>query len=109
MYKVWMMIINYARPHVAQTTQDLLGRTKWEVLQHPSYSPDLSTCDYHVFVPLKKSLKGRRFKSDAEVEFAVSEWFHKQPQEFYQQGIYRLLLQWDSCLNAVSYTHLLCI
>jgi hypothetical protein len=27
----------------------------------PPYSPDLSPCDYHVFGPLKKTLKGRRF------------------------------------------------
>ena len=53
--------------------QDLVCCMKWEVLQHPPYSPDLSPCDYHVFGTLKKSLKGRRFKLDAEVEFAVSE------------------------------------
>ena len=72
--------------------QDLLGRMKWEVLQHSPFIPDLSPCDYHVFGPLKKSLKGRRFKSDSEVEFAVSEWFRKHPQDF--------------TIRAVSYTHL---
>ena len=70
-----------ARPHVAQTIQDLLGRIKWKVLQHPPYSPDLSPSDYHVFGPLKKSIKGRQVQRFyAEVEFAVSEWFRKQPQ-----------------------------
>ena len=46
-----------ARPHVPQTIQDLLSRIKWEVLQHPPYSPDMSPCDYHVFGPLKKITK----------------------------------------------------
>jgi hypothetical protein len=32
------------------------------------YSPDISLCDYHMFGPLKKALRGRRFSSDEAVE-----------------------------------------
>uniref|UniRef100_A0A1Y1LBA1 Tc1-like transposase DDE domain-containing protein n=1 Tax=Photinus pyralis TaxID=7054 RepID=A0A1Y1LBA1_PHOPY len=86
-----------ARPDVTQAIQELLSRMKWEVLQQPPYSPDLSPCNYYVFGPLRQSLKGRRrFKSDTEVDFAVGEWFRKEPQEFYQHRIYRLVKQWDS-------------
>ena len=46
-----------ARPHVAQTIQDLLGCMKWAVLQHPPYSPDLSPCDYRVFWAIKEITK----------------------------------------------------
>lgn len=59
--------------HLVKLVQDLLGLMHWEVLQRPPYTPDLSPCDLHVYDPLKESLKGRRFNSDAEVEFAVGE------------------------------------
>jgi len=39
----------------------------WECLDHPPSSPDLAPSDYHLFLGLKKELKGRHFSSDAEV------------------------------------------
>lgn len=52
--------------------QDLLDGMKLEVLQHTPRSADLSPCDFHVCWSKsnKKSLKGRRFNSNAVVEFA---------------------------------------
>lgn len=89
-----------ARPHVANQVQDLFQRFKWEMLRHPPYSPDLSPCDFHIFGPLKKALKGQRFQSDAEVQDAVRDWFDSQPSKFYMDGICKLVTQWDKCLNA---------
>jgi hypothetical protein len=38
----------------------------FQCLDHPPYSPDLATSDYHVFSGLKKKeLKGRHFSSEA--------------------------------------------
>ncbi|GFV09919.1 hypothetical protein TNCV_2318491 [Trichonephila clavipes] len=37
-----------------------LVRKNLDVLEHPSYSPDVSPCDYYTFGTLKKSLMGRR-------------------------------------------------
>ena len=34
---------------------------------HPPYSPDLSPCDYAIFGPLKKALRGKRFTSDDDL------------------------------------------
>ena len=38
----------------------------------PPYSPDLSPCDYHLFVPLKEALGGQRFDDDTGVEELVA-------------------------------------
>jgi histone-lysine N-methyltransferase SETMAR len=66
-----VMLHDNACPHAAHTTWDTLRRFGWGVLDHPPYSPDLSPCDYHVFGPLKKTLKGRQFNSDEAVREAV--------------------------------------
>ncbi|GBO26065.1 hypothetical protein AVEN_258180-1 [Araneus ventricosus] len=41
-------------PHVAKKTLEFLEKFRWEVLQHPPYSLDISPCDSHIFGPLKK-------------------------------------------------------
>lgn len=35
-----------ARPRSAQRTHDLLGKFKWDVFNHPPYSPDLAPSDH---------------------------------------------------------------
>ena len=35
-----------ATPHRAICVRDLLQRWRWEVLEHPPYSPDFSPCGY---------------------------------------------------------------
>jgi histone-lysine N-methyltransferase SETMAR len=78
----------------ANRTRELLGRYNWEVLDHPSYSPDLAPSDFHLFGPLKKHLGGRRFSTD-EVQQAVISWL----QEFDTDFFYALVYRWDKCLG----------
>jgi histone-lysine N-methyltransferase SETMAR len=93
-----LMLHDNARPHAAHTTWDTLRRFGWGVLDHPPYRPDLSLCDCHVFGPLKKTLKGRRFNSDEAVREAVEQWVH--PATFFVEGITKLVQRWDKCLNS---------
>jgi histone-lysine N-methyltransferase SETMAR len=95
-----LMLHDNARPHAAHATRDTLSHFGWGVLDHSHYSPDLSLCDYHVFGPLKKTLKGRRFNSDEEVCEAVEQWFIQQPVSFFAEGITKLVQHWDKCLNS---------
>ena len=69
---------------------------------HPLYSPDFSLCDYAIFGPLKKALRGKRFTSDDDVKRYVQNWFTTQPWEFYETAIHHLVLQWDKCLDSQS-------
>jgi hypothetical protein len=71
-----------------------------EVLGHTAYIPDLLLCDFHILEPLKKVLKGHTFTLDDTVQEAVVKWLRQQPKEFFADGIYRLVHQWDSSLNA---------
>ena len=77
-----------------------MAKFKWEQLDHAPYSPDMSPCDFYVFGPLKKHLKGKRFNSDDELKDAVMDWVSSRPQEFWEQGILRLVNQWDCCAQA---------
>ncbi|GBM87130.1 hypothetical protein AVEN_110012-1 [Araneus ventricosus] len=53
-----VLIHDNVRPHSAVVTQQL----KWDVSDHPAYSPDLATGDFHLFLKLKIWLGGQSFK-----------------------------------------------
>jgi histone-lysine N-methyltransferase SETMAR len=57
-----------ARPHTTQATHERIQELQWALLEHPSYSPDLASSDFHLFGPLKNYLGGRRFADVEEVE-----------------------------------------
>jgi len=37
---------------------------KWDILDHPPYSPDLVPSDFHLFLHLKKHLAEKKFNDD---------------------------------------------
>ncbi|GBN04327.1 hypothetical protein AVEN_49198-1 [Araneus ventricosus] len=47
------LIHDNARSGNGVVTQKLLEQFKWDVSDHPAYSPDLATCDFHLFPELK--------------------------------------------------------
>jgi histone-lysine N-methyltransferase SETMAR len=70
-----------------------------ELLEHPSYSPDLAPSDFHLFGQLKNHLGGRRFADDEEVETEVRKWLKQQSKDFYAAGFDALIKRWDKCIN----------
>ena len=76
-----------AWPHSAAQTQDLITSFKWEQMDHPPYSPDLSPSDFHLFLHLKKFLGGMRFDDDDDPKDAVQKWLTSQATAFYEEGV----------------------
>ncbi|GBM16881.1 hypothetical protein AVEN_99770-1 [Araneus ventricosus] len=77
-------------PREAKKTFELLEKFRWEILQHPSYNPDIAPCDSQIFGPLKKSLKGQMFTCDKEGQETVENWIHQEPRSFYTEAIHSL-------------------
>ena len=46
---------------------DLLRRWQCEILEHPPYSPNMSPCDYNLFVKVKEPLRGTGYKTRDEL------------------------------------------
>ena len=51
---------------------------------HPSYNLELTSCDFHIFLHLKKFLSKQceHFQNDREVEMSVTQWFQSQVAQF---------------------------
>jgi hypothetical protein len=59
-------------------TRVVMQEQQWEVLEHPPYSPDLASSDFHLFGPLKHHLSADHFPDDETVKREVAAWFRQQ-------------------------------
>ncbi|PRD19678.1 UNVERIFIED_CONTAM: Histone-lysine N-methyltransferase SETMAR [Trichonephila clavipes] len=76
-----ILLHDNVRPHTAQVTQELLRRFRWEIWSHSPYSSDLA---------------GSAVKTSAET------WLNGQGPDFYQDGLSKLVLRNDKCLNRLG-------
>jgi len=84
-----------AQPHAAQTVADLFDRWGWEVLYHPTYSLDLSPCDFDLIPNLKEPLRGIRFRTVPEILQAVDRSIRTISTTGTAKGILRLPHRWQ--------------
>ena len=69
-------------PHGANGVMSSLGRYEWETLDPPppppththtpSYSPNISPCDFDLFPELKEDMRGIRYNDLEKLESAVA-------------------------------------
>ena len=70
---------------------------KWDVLDHPSYNPNLAPDDFHPFTHMKKCLALQSF-NDADRLQNAQDWLCGQAAKFYE-GTCKLTKCYDECLN----------
>src|SRR5258705_10551213 len=61
--------------------------------------PIKNPADHHLFLHLKKHLGGQRHDDDDEVKTSVVQWLSNQAADFYEDGIQKLVVRYDKCLN----------
>ncbi|XP_054158710.1 histone-lysine N-methyltransferase SETMAR-like [Oppia nitens] len=88
-----------APSHTAKTTKNLLKQFGWKIVDHPPYSPDIAPSDYYLFRSMRHFLDGKKFKNREEVEMAVSDYFAKQPEEWFAKGIQDLPNRWREVID----------
>jgi hypothetical protein len=59
----------------------------------------LAPSDFHLFQALKEFLCGRRFTGDEEMKDDVNARLNGLVAEGYDEGIQRLVIGWDECMN----------
>ena len=60
-----------ASSHKCEVVKSFLASEKVKVLNHPTYSPDLSPCDFFLFPRLKKMLSGNKYTSKSSLGSAI--------------------------------------
>ena len=67
-------------------------------MDHPPYSPNLASSDFHLFLHLKKHLARKKFDDNDEVQEEVMMWFKGQAADYYDSGIQKLVPRLNKCL-----------
>ncbi|GFW15198.1 mariner Mos1 transposase [Trichonephila clavipes] len=92
-----------ARSHTALVVKALLKQFKWKVLDHPPYSQNLASSDFHLFGYLKSHLGRRSLHDDNKIKDEVEMWFRQQAATFYDCGIQKLVHRLNKCLEMFNY------
>jgi len=94
-----VLLHDNARPHTAAGTAQMLQQFRWEVFDHPPYSPDLAPSDYHLFMHLKKWLASQSFEDHDRLKTGVTTWFKSLVADFFDTGIRKLVPRYQKCVE----------
>ena len=87
-----------ARPQVAIPVKNYLENSGWEVLPHPSYSPDLARSDYHLFRSMQNALMGIRFTSEQGIKNWLDSFLATKPAQFFSDVVHKLPERWKKVI-----------
>jgi hypothetical protein len=93
-----VLLHDKAWPHTAARTNALMNLFNWEIFDHSPYSPDLLPSGYHLFTKMVWLATGR-FHTNEELMDGVSNWLHNLAAPFFDEGLQKLVSQYEKCLN----------
>ena len=64
----WLLHHNNSPAHTLLLVPEFLGKNNTVTM--PSYSPDMALCDFFLFSKIKRTLKGRRFRTLDDIKSA---------------------------------------
>jgi hypothetical protein len=85
---------------MAAYVRTLLKHFKWELFDHPLYSPDNAPSEYHLFIYLKNWLGSQHFSNNEELMEGVKTWLSSQGADFFGTGIQKLIPRYNMCINS---------
>ncbi|GBN74992.1 hypothetical protein AVEN_97240-1 [Araneus ventricosus] len=99
-WKHWELKFSFLRNSLTIEDRYLIVSYGREHLYPSSYSPDLASSDYHLFLFLKNHLLDQRYDDDDNINTTVLEWLANQAVDFYENGIQKLVIRYDKSFNA---------
>ncbi|EGI61648.1 Histone-lysine N-methyltransferase SETMAR [Acromyrmex echinatior] len=93
----WMFAHYNARVHTCPIAK--FNEFRYELLPHPTYSPDLAPCDYFLFPNLKKWFGGKRFTIREQLIAETEAYFEGLDKSYYSDGLKKLENHWIKCIE----------
>lgn len=91
-----------APAHTAETTRLELGVLGCQLLDHPPYSPDLAPMDFRIFPVVKSALKGQRFDSFLELQYAVHRVVATFDSQWYRDMFDKWVSRHQKCVTVLG-------
>ena len=93
------LIYDNATAQKCVLVQDFLKEKKVVQLSHTPYSPDLSPCDFFLFLLLKKTLSGRRYESRSALGSAIYQCLQGIPKKAYFSAFTECISRFEKCVS----------
>ena len=94
-----LILHDNARPHLGKDVRELLDGYSWEVLPHPSYSPNMSPPGFNLFPKLKINMRGVRFSTLEDLSASVTRRVRQLNCSRGLTGIMDLPKRWDAVIR----------
>ena len=94
-----ILLQDNAGPHRKREVLQTLDTWSWELLPHPLYSPDLSPCDFFLFLRMKKQIRGQHFSSEQEINEAYRQSLITVAKLGLHDGIFDPVSRWWKCIE----------
>ena len=88
-----------APSHTSVVAMAKIHELRFELLDHPPYSPDLAPSDFFLFPKLKTALERQRFSSNEEAMTFVNNYFAQKNAKYYLDGLQRWEHRWEKCVE----------
>lgn len=88
-----------APSHTSMVAMAKIHELRFELLDHPPYSPDLAPSDFFLFPRLKVELGGQKFSSNEEAITFVNNYFAEKDINYYLDGLKRWEHRWEKCID----------
>ena len=98
-FKCPILLHDNAKPHKAKVVQSFFRARRITEWKHPPYSPDLNTCDYDCFGPLKRELRGKKYTDWIQFENVLKKVISDGMQKGRYLGLQRLPERWKSVIE----------
>ena len=86
--------------HISAVAMAKIHELQFELLDHPSYSPDLAQSVFLLFLYLKIASGGQRFSSNEEAIITfVNNYFAEKNAEYYLDRLQRWEHRWEKCIE----------
>ncbi|GBM18555.1 hypothetical protein AVEN_47945-1 [Araneus ventricosus] len=79
------------RRSYSTSSRYLLEQFKWDMSDHPAYSPDLATSDFNLFLELKNWFEDQSFQKMEELRSNVTAHVTSLTATFFEEGIGNLV------------------
>ena len=89
-----------ASPHKTKTVNEFLMKKQICVMDYPSYSFDLSLCDYFLFPKLKTAIKGAFYDDVPTIQSAVTQVLKNIPKTEFKKSIDKLDDRSKRCIES---------
>lgn len=97
--RAWFLQHDNAPGHNSLAIREFLAEKKIPVLPHPSYSPDLSPCDFFLFPRVKIFLKGKTFDDVGVMKKNTMMHLQGLTIQDFQHCFQKLQERWAKCIN----------